>query len=574
MPKSVTSQLPNDILKELKYPKFWSEPSSEWSVKKWNAYYKSENTTATKRESQHSMHLEISKILKNLKNRNLKEYKTAVSIKKELELPKKRALNEITNYFDKQVPLTKRQKSEDEFDEKLSKFWKVLKNVKISGKFLRLSDNNHFFGKQSQPSVVFIRDCYIDLEGIVFDKKIRRLRITGNPGIGKTFFGYYILYKLASKCKTVIYHKVNNDPIIFSNEGSISKENLFSFNQYLNEPETWYIVDGHVPKECEAKTILVCSPKKGNYREFDKYIGSTIRYMPVWTFNEIEECRSNIFNHLGIDKIKNLYMRWGGIPRFVLENAHDKAQQNLLQHAIDTVDETILNYVGETNCPDDVSHKLVHIRTNLPVDEETDVEKVLPYTETYIYFASEYVANEVVVKLKINYKEKLKNFIMASSSINEYGSLRGNIFERVAHQILQGGGTFNIRILEPHSITCKIKIPKRIMLTFDDVNEIKEDMYCKPNRKNFASVDAIVAPNIFFQMTISKIHAIDLNGLEKLYNKLGDHNEIYFYFVVPTDLFENFKCQNFVTGKKIVKQMPSWGKSVKQYALEINLNSW
>ncbi|CAG8844860.1 40041_t:CDS:2, partial [Gigaspora margarita] len=406
--------------------------------------------------------------------------------------PKKRTLNEITNYFDKQVPLTKRQKSEDEFDEKLSKFWKVLKNVKISEKFLRLPDDNHFFGKQSQPSVVFIRDCYIDLEGIVLDKKIQRLRITGNPGIGKTFFGYYLLYKLAS-----------------SNEGSISKENIFSFNQYLNEPETWYIVEGHVPKECEAKTILVCSPRKGNYREFDKYIGSTIRYMPVWTFNEIEECRSNIFNHLGIDKIKNLYMRWGGIPRFVLENAHDKAQQNLLQHAIDTVDETILNYVGETNCPNDVT------------DEETDAEKVLPYTE----------ANEVVVKLKINYKEKLKNFLMASSSINEYGSLRGNIFERVAHQILQGGGTFNIRILEPHSITCKIKIPKRIMLTFDDVNEIKKEF------------------------------------------RICDHNEIYFYFVVPTDLFENFKCQNFVTGKKIVKQMPSWGNSVKQYALEINLNS-
>ncbi|CAG8743090.1 27973_t:CDS:2 [Racocetra persica] len=52
----------------------------------------------------------------------------------------------------------------------------------------------------------------------------------------------------------------------------------------------------------------------------------------------------------------------GGIPRFVLEKANDQAQQDKLQNAI----------VRENENDDDISHKLIHISTNLP--EENDID--------------------------------------------------------------------------------------------------------------------------------------------------------------------------------------------------------
>ncbi|CAG8550632.1 3669_t:CDS:2 [Diversispora eburnea] len=46
-----------------------------------------------------------------------------------------------------------------------------------------------------------------------------------------------------------------------------------------NKEEIWYIVDGKIPAKVETKPILV-SPKKDYYRNFDKYIGAIIRFMP------------------------------------------------------------------------------------------------------------------------------------------------------------------------------------------------------------------------------------------------------------------------------------------------------
>ncbi|RHZ52103.1 hypothetical protein Glove_465g31 [Diversispora epigaea] len=103
---------------------------------------------------------------------------------------------------------------------------------------------------------------------------------------------------------------------------------------YLHNPDVWYIVDAAEPEDVEAKTILFCSPRKDYYRNFDKYIGTSIRYMPIWSLEEIETYRKTIFNHLKSEKVDDLFSKWGGIPRFVLEKSQDISQQQLLEEAI------------------------------------------------------------------------------------------------------------------------------------------------------------------------------------------------------------------------------------------------
>src|SRR6185369_3117412 len=105
--------------------------------------------------------------------------------------------------------------------------------------------------------------------------------------------------------------------------------------------------------------------------------GTTIRYMPVWNREEIDTCNDAIYFHQR-SKVKELFLKWGGIPRFVLEKANDPVQQRKLEDAIVRCGESIFRYLGKSEIPDDMSHKLFHICTNVPIrgngSEDSEVE--------------------------------------------------------------------------------------------------------------------------------------------------------------------------------------------------------
>ena len=103
--------------------------------------------------------------------------------------------------------------------------------------------------------------------------------MTGNPGIGKTFFGFYILMKFISKKKSVLYEpnepgriEVPKEYYIYkivpndADQGvSIKKydrndlfKNLKQAN--IDESNFVHIVDGHEPKRFgEVPIILITS---------------------------------------------------------------------------------------------------------------------------------------------------------------------------------------------------------------------------------------------------------------------------------------------------------------------------
>ena len=143
--------------------------------------------------------------------------------------------------------------------------------------------------------------------------------------------------------ETVIYDKVDMNPILFNNQGASVGRDLFDFFYQLEDPKVWYIVDGKRPHTAGAKTILVCSPRKSYYEELDKLPLATTRYMPVWDKKEIDACWDLIYRRrVNKETVDDLFYKWGGIPRFVLEKANDITQQNKLKEAIDRCDETLL----------------------------------------------------------------------------------------------------------------------------------------------------------------------------------------------------------------------------------------
>jgi hypothetical protein len=105
-------------------------------------------------------------------------------------------------------------------------------------------------------------------------------------------------------------------------------------------------VDAKKPVKANARTVFLCSPKRDLYRDFDKFGLSTIRFMPVWERKEIDDCRNKIFYDIEKKKVEELFLRWGGVPRFVLEQADEPSHQDLLDKAINKCSMDIFKYVG------------------------------------------------------------------------------------------------------------------------------------------------------------------------------------------------------------------------------------
>ncbi|CAB4392481.1 unnamed protein product [Rhizophagus irregularis] len=355
----------------------------------------------------------------------------------------------------------------------LNKFIQDLKDTEFDAKtseLLKLAYDTNFFGLDNQPSRMFIRNCYKDLLDIVSKPEIRNLRISGNPGVGKTFFGYYLLYDLLTKDKTIVYelHTMKGSVILF-------------------KEDTWYIVDGKKPYNASvAKTILISSPMKSHYHDFDKK-----------------------------KLVSELYVKWGGIPRYILKEALNSS----IQHEENTVDEDEINYIAEEY-----------------------------YTETIIKYASDYVGEIIYERLKDSIIRRLQAEVEAciarEKSINN--AYFGCYFEQIDE-----------------------------ILKFSNVESIENDKYYQPESKTFPSIDAIVAPDKLFQITIATNHPIKVVGMKLLYEKLIKNKEISFYFVVPEKLCGNYQKQNFVTSKgDVSRRLARWIKNhVKQYVLGIDLSS-
>ncbi|EXX63700.1 hypothetical protein RirG_149850 [Rhizophagus irregularis DAOM 197198w] len=54
--------------------------------------------------------------------------------------------------------------------------------------------------------------------------------------------------------------------------------------------------------------------------------------MPVWTWEEINYCRQKLFDNLDENMVSELYIKWGGIPRYILKEAlNSSIQRKLIQ---------------------------------------------------------------------------------------------------------------------------------------------------------------------------------------------------------------------------------------------------
>ncbi|CAI5726049.1 unnamed protein product [Hyaloperonospora brassicae] len=162
----------------------------------------------------------------------------------------------------------------------LAAFWRAFRansTQVVADAVITLPEGTLLLGEFDFGSRMYIRPCYLQLWDICLailsdeNTACRRLLILGNPGTGKTFFAIFVLFHLAHAGATVVYEsagQVNNRTLFSGNK--VVNGLWADFSDILAQPETFYVVDGVQPLHCEAKTILVTSPHKDIWRNFDK----------------------------------------------------------------------------------------------------------------------------------------------------------------------------------------------------------------------------------------------------------------------------------------------------------------
>ncbi|KAI8894042.1 hypothetical protein BC833DRAFT_531060 [Globomyces pollinis-pini] len=456
----------------------------------------------------------------------------------------------------------------------ISNFWNSFQACTTpieENQVIQLPTNIYILGNPALGSSVFIRHCYPKLLAtalsIIETPDSPHLVILGNLGIGKTYFGYVLLLHLARSGATVVYESGKAEKqYLFSADG-ISHGKRGDFTNYLDEASTFYIVDASKPVDVAAKTILLSSPRRDVWYKFsDDHCD--IRYMPIWSYEEIELCRGALFDDLSSAQVECLYGKWGGIPRYVLEYADNPFQQSKLDSAIKAVDlDLLVKAIGNLEASDSATHRLLHLNV---ADDFCTIQ---------YFLASEYVADQVYLQLYTRQCDELIQFLSISQGVGDVGVLRDVLFERHAHAVISNGGAFQIReLLDPNfnnSPTLMLQFLASRQLVFDSDSEVQssEGYYYRPRINNYESVDSFQKPNLLFQMTGTRKHPCKQVGIHKVLNLLGNPVSPILYFVVPKDRFSDFKYQKYEDSSGNIMQQPSYAnvKNIRQFVLAIEL---
>ncbi|CAG8677446.1 13335_t:CDS:2, partial [Ambispora gerdemannii] len=199
--------------------------------------------------------------------------------------------------------------------------WNKLNAIPSSQSIISLPNNIRFLNSSKLGSKIFVRKAFKELwEIISIQHPGHDFLITGNPGTGKTFFNLFLLYILVGIGKTVVFQMSPDQETCYKfSNGAVELTTIQHLRVVLDDPQVYYLLDTMEPqiKLCNARKIVVSSPNRERYKEYEKENLVDTRIMPTWDLEELETLHQSIYLNTDFIKLRELYSLWGGIPRYV-----------------------------------------------------------------------------------------------------------------------------------------------------------------------------------------------------------------------------------------------------------------
>ena len=179
---------------------------------------------------------------------------------------------------------------------------------------------------------ICVRDVYKCLHQLT-SKAPRDVVVTGNPGIGKSYFAVYELYLAVRSSKNVVYQRQNTtwcfkpkEGCAFLYEGELSNSVI---TELLRDPSTVFLYDCATREPVkdqgsrETRLVVVSSPDHLNYKEIEKRPQTRSYCMPVWSRDELALCYKNAYDEHQqkmCGEWEEKYRMFGGIPRYIFSD--------------------------------------------------------------------------------------------------------------------------------------------------------------------------------------------------------------------------------------------------------------
>ncbi|KAG3088026.1 hypothetical protein PI125_g18484 [Phytophthora idaei] len=363
--------------------------------------------------------------------------------------------------------------------------------------------------------------------------------VTGTPGVGKSVFVYYVMWRLIKDKKRVL---------LFDSEGNFYFDGTTMFtckalpdksNLQFWSTDLWCLVDSLDPTSIpglpyrRCSVLLASTPRRDCIGEFKKLAPTPdVFYMPLWSKEELATI-APMYPHAAA-VWENRFECLGGVPRLVLQDIETDPQAWLMSACNscslnDCI--TLVSIYSEINSKTKIAQILIHIHSQEP------------YREYEVVYASD-LAMQLIVRTKWRLDRAKLQSLLGSSDGNPLAqSLCGYIFELYSMDRLEQGGTFVYRKLLSGKSKRKrgtpadgtIDIPRssqpRQIAERVKVGQHANQLYV-PRTSNYTAIDAWMPQFGGFQMTVGKTHDIKGGAADDL-AKLGPNGNRLFFLLPP-----------------------------------------
>ncbi|KAG9400030.1 hypothetical protein AC1031_010951, partial [Aphanomyces cochlioides] len=425
-------------------------------------------------------------------------------------------------------------------------------------------------GQQS----VFVRPCYEELFKLLLEdieNRYQSVGITGNPGIGKSRFYAYCVFRLTQEPfpGRILVIDCTEDTCIFENGEFRYISTIEELRQYKLNKNVIRLIDGRSNHlfSWAGVSILFTSPGYADYKTFLK--SKNVQYvMPPWTEKEL--CIAAQVAGITTEQVKERFQVFGGIARYVFSSSKDaEGHFSDANQAYSHVN--ALHIINVVRGWEEVNEKLYPHRLLHMFPQHASSRA---YFRFYVTFGSNNIAEKVYDKLMNDSMDQLTAFMVANAEDTNSSGFRGKLFEIFCHRLWASFGEHRLvgKLLHDNSQASQeaeysILIPAEVNVQyFSNLSEIPDlqsakAMYFRPTQKNFATIDAIYWNGqvcYLLQMTISNDHGIAHESLIKILSWVTEQGIKYEYvFVIPKGQVQDYKVQNFLTTTRRVHKEPS-----------------
>ena len=291
----------------------------------------------------------------------------------------------------------------------------------------------------------------------------------------------------------------------------MSQESWKAVERAVYTASTWVLYDG-----CQwvggrltvANSVLVASPRAPVCNEWLEE-ATTDLWMPVWSWHELEDCRSKVYSYVSQDHLRREADISGGIPRLAFRGHRDTEEwckaltSNVHQHMLRSVAD-----LGTITGRDDASPRIVH----------WDVLGGNCRHES-IQFATAWVEEPTLSGLGTPVQTDVAHVINdTGGQTGAFDDARQLVFKGWAHSILPRGGTITVRRLNgpiPRP-TEDITLPRIAVPLFWDLSDlaaVASNVYARPRLRDGGAVDSFLGPSTMYHTTVAETCCINATRL-------------------------------------------------------------